>query len=278
MWLVCPCTPVFPNAPEKIVARPVFDTQGTLVDRVKDGDVTPDGFAVNNLDSVFHPHDPTYPADELVPPQTAPTIGDRLSAANVSWAWYAGGWDDALAGKPDKLFEFHHQPFVYFANFGDGTAAKATHLKDEKDFLESLTQETLPAVSFIKPLSRYDEHAGYTDIRSSEQHAVELIERVRASPYWKDSAIIVTYDDFGGWYDHVPPPKVDRWGPGGRIPAIIISPYAKKGFVDRTPYDTTSILKLIETRWNLPPLGTRDAGANDMTHAFDFTPIPSPPQ
>ena len=81
----------------------------------------------------------------------------------------------------------------------------------------------------------------------------------------------MTYDDFGGWYDHVAPPVVDRWGPGGRVPLLIISPYARKGFVDHTLYDTTSLLKFIETRWDLEPLGTRDAAAADLTAAFDFS-------
>jgi phospholipase C len=90
------------------------------------------------------------------------------------------------------------------------------------------------------------------------------------SPYWADSAIIITYDEHGGRWDHVAPPKVDRWGPGSRVPAIIISRYAKRHYVDHTQYDTTSILKLIEDRWNLLPLAARDARAGDLRHAFNF--------
>src|ERR1700694_3248520 len=88
---------------------------------------------------------------------------------------------------------------------------------------------------------------------------------------WKDTAIILTYDEHGGLWDHVAPPKGDKWGPGTRIPTIIVSPYAKKGFVDHTTYDTTSILKFIETRYNLQPLGDRDANIADFTSAFDFS-------
>ncbi len=94
------------------------------------------------------------------------------------------------------------------------------------------------------------------------------------SPCWKRSAIIVTYDDFGGWYDHVAPPAIDRWGPGGRVPALIISAWARKGFVDSTRYDHTSILRLIEWRWGLTALASRDAGASNMLDAFDFTQKP----
>jgi phospholipase C len=206
-----------------------------------------------------------------MPPQTAPTIGERLSDAGLSWAWYAGGWNHALAGNPDPTFVYHHQPFVYFEQYADGTEAKAARLKDEEDFIATLEQGDLPAVSFIKPIGKVDEHAGYSTITASETYAAELIERIKASPAWERCAIIVTYDDFGGWYDHVAPPVVDRWGPGGRVPAIIISPFARRGFVDHTLYDHTSILKLIEWRFGLEPLTSRDAAANNMLAAFDFS-------
>jgi phospholipase C len=101
-----------------------------------------------------------------------------------------------------------------------------------------------------------------------------LVKAVQESAFWKDSVIIVTYDEGGGRWDHVPPPPGDRWGPGVRIPAIIISPYAKRRFVDHTTYETVSILKLIETRWNLAPLGSRDAAANNLLNAFDFSQTP----
>jgi phospholipase C len=100
------------------------------------------------------------------------------------------------------------------------------------------------------------------------------VKRVQESPAWKDSVIIITYDESGGRWDHVPPPKVDRWGPGLRVPAIIISPFAKRGFVDHTNYETTSILKLIEARWGLPPLTSRDAAANNLLNSFDFSQRP----
>jgi phospholipase C len=97
-----------------------------------------------------------------------------------------------------------------------------------------------------------------------------LIDAVRNGPNWADTAIIVTYDENGGFWDHVPPAKVDRWGRGTRIPAIVISPFAGQGKIDSTVYDTTSILALIEHRFGLMPLGTRDAAAADMTAAFVF--------
>ncbi len=93
---------------------------------------------------------------------------------------------------------------------------------------------------------------------------------VRNSPYWDDTAIIITYDEHGGRWDHVAPPVEDRWGPGSRVPAIVISPFARKHFVDHNQYETTSILKLIEERWGLASLNDRDASSGDLLTAFDF--------
>jgi phospholipase C len=271
MWLICACPPVFVNAPVELRAAPRFDADGRLVGLPKDGDVTPDGFAVNDLQPRARPYQAGTPDGRRVPPQPAPTIGERLDAASVSWAWYAGGWDDAVAGRPDPLFVFHHQPFVYFAAYGEGTPGRARHLRDEKDFIEDLRAGRLPAVAFVKPIGEVDEHPGYSTVAAGERHAVELVEAVRRSSVWRRSVVIVTYDDFGGWYDHVPPPAGDRWGPGGRVPMLIISPWAKRGHIDHTFYDHTSILRFIAWRWRLPTLSTRDADANNLLPAFDFT-------
>jgi phospholipase C len=266
MYLVSATAPVFSNAPAAMRAK--MDSSGRVI---LDGTVTPDGFVVNTAFSVNTPHPATIPAEQLVPNQTMPTIGDRLSDKGVSWAWYSGGWSDAVAGRPSSFFQFHHQPFAYFAKYADGTPGRAEHLKDEKDFLTAASAGTLPAVSFVKPLGDANEHPGYTDLLSGEQHALALINAVRSGPNWNDAVIIVTYDENGGFWDHVAPPKGDRWGPGSRIPTLIISRYAKKGFVDHTIYDTTSILAFIEHRFGLSPLGSRDAAANDLSASFTLT-------
>jgi phospholipase C len=263
IYLISAQAPTFPGAPASIVAQ--LDAAGNLI---KDGAVTPDGYVVNTSFTVNNPHPATANPATLVPNQTFPTIGDRLSEKKVSWAWYSGGWNDALAGHADPLFQFHHQPFAFFANYADGTAAKAEHLRDESEFMTLARAGKLPAVSFVKPLGEVNEHPGYTNVLSGEQHVVDLLNALRASPKWKHTAVIVTYDEHGGFWDHVAPPKVDRWGPGSRVPALLISPLAKHGYVDHTQYDTASILALIEHRWGLQPLGTRDAAANDMSTAF----------
>ena len=262
-WLICACTPYWPDAPAAM--RVQVDSDGTLV---KDGDLTPDGYVVNTAFTVNTPHPKSRDPSHLLPNMTNPTIGDRLDDKGISWTWYSGGWRDALAGRAHPAFQYHHQPFAYFAKWADGSAAKARHLKDEDEFLNDLQAGALPAVTFIKPLGPDNEHPGYASLLQGQEHVAGLVRAVIASPYWKDTAIIITYDENGGRWDHVPPPVVDRWGPGMRVPTIVISPLARRRYVDHTYYDTTSILKLIERRWGLAPLGARDAAANDLSNAF----------
>ncbi len=272
-WLICACTPVWPNAVSDGTGTDLHTVLGANGLPLKDGALTvaPENFAVNTIFSVNPPFPAGISPSRQLPNQTMPTIGDELTAADVSWAWYSGGWNDALAGTPDPLFQFHHQPFNYFANYAPGTPGRA-HLKDETEFLAAARAGTLPAVSFVKPLGPNNEHPGYTDLVTGQEHVLQLIDAIRSGPNWQDTAIVITYDENGGFWDHVAPPTdqlhSDRWGPGSRIPAIVVSPFAKRGFVDHTAYDTTSILATIEHRFGLAPLGTRDAQANDLHNAF----------
>lgn len=113
-------------------------------------------------------------------------------------------------------------------------------------------------------------HPEIGDLLTGEVHAYDLVLGIMNSRYWDKCAIIITYDEFGGRRDHVLPPVIDRWGPGSRVPLIVVSPFAKRGHVDHTQYETVSLLKLVETRWQLPPLSARDARAADLLAAFDF--------
>ncbi len=263
-WFICACTPRFEHAPPDMTA--VLDSAGHML---KDGAVTPDGYAVNTVYTASAPHPKGVPADHLLPLQDLPTIGDRLSEKGVSWAWYAGGWDNALAGKPDKDFQFHHQPFAYFKNYAAGTPGRG-HLKDAKEFFAGIKRGQLPAVSFYKPIGELNQHPGYAEVVAGDRHVDDLLAKISKSPLWRNVAVIVTPDENGGFWDHVAPPKKDKWGPGTRVPTVIVSPFARRGYVDHTEYDTTSILRFIEARYGLAPLGERDAHANDMTKAFKF--------
>ncbi|MFZ6754245.1 acid phosphatase [Undibacterium sp. Dicai25W] len=292
MWLACACTPVFKDAPDSMRAK--IDAQGNLLlkagsptdplagaPQFQDGSVTPDGFGVNTLQSSYQPSGIPSANDSALadsskhplPPQTQTTIGDTLSQKNISWKWYAGGWNQALADRSQiyggKInFQPHHQPFNYFSRFAPGTKDRAEHLKDGAELFDDIEHGRLPQVTFYKPQGELNEHPGYTDVMSGDEHIANLVKKLQASPQWKNMLIIVTYDENGGFWDHVAPPKADRWGPGNRIPAIIISPYAKRGYIDSTPYDTTSILKLLTKRFKLAPLpGVRET-AGDLTGAL----------
>jgi acid phosphatase len=269
----------------------------------QDGNITPDGYAVNTMAPPYQPSwvrpgpgaDPaTADLDDaqVLPPQTYKTIGDLLSERNVSWAWYAGAWQAALehrgeGSKPN--FQYHHQPFNYFRQFAPGTPARAKHLRDaglgdspiSNKFIADAIAGQLPAVTFYKPQGNLNLHAGYSDIESGDAHVANVIEHLKKSPQWKDMVIVITFDENGGWWDNVAPPKGDRWGPGSRVPALIVSPYAKKGAVDHNFYDTTSILRFITRLHDLPLLegiAARDAafaergarGPGDLTAAFSF--------
>lgn len=265
IWLIAAASPSYSNAPSFMRAH--VSTSGKLI---QDGQVSADGYVVNTSYTKNNPHPQTVDTSALIPDFTMPTIGDRLSEKGVSWAWYSGGWNKALAGSADASFQFHHQPFAYFANYADGKQAKKEHLKDETDFIAAAKSGALPAVSFVKPLGIYNEHPGYSNTIDGEKHASELIDDVLNGPDGDDAVIIITYDENGGFWDHVPPPVIDKWGPGTRVPALIISRLAKKDYVDHTPYETVSILSFIEKRWNLSPLSDRDKNANPLSGAFDF--------
>ena len=201
-------------------------------------------------------------------PQTYKTLGDTLSAKQIDWAWYAGAWHAALAAN----FQAHHQPFNYFSRFDpttpNGREQRIAHLKDYADLQTDIAKGTLPAVVFYKPQGSLNQHPGYTDVMSGDAHIAELVKQLQASPQWSNMFIIVTYDENGGFWDHVSPPKADRWGPGSRIPAIFISPFVKKHYIDDTLYDTTSIIKFITRRFGLEPLPGARESVGDLTNTL----------
>jgi phospholipase C len=263
---------------------------------LKEYSLTLDGkYVVNTTYPAQAPHpakpnpakllDPINNVDPTQPGYT-PTIGDRLDEAGVSWKWYSGGWNDALAGSADPLFQYHQQPFAYYAKYAplnpDGTlnpdtTGSAAHLQDENSFLSDLANHQLPAVCFIKPLGADDEHPGNADLLRGQQHVAGIVTAVQNSPEWANTAIIITYAENGGRWDHVVPPMTNNgWGNGPRVPTVIISPYAKQGFVDHTQYDTLSILKTIEERFGLPPLNEFDAKAASLVNSF-LLPGEAPP-
>jgi len=264
-WLIAAQTPYVGKNP--ILPMYEISPRGEIV---RDGILTSDGYAVNTIQPYYPPYKAKYadPAQRLQP-LTYDTIGDRLSDANISWGWYSGGYDKAVEGKGNEVdYQYHHNPFLYFARYAPGTEGR-THLKDEKEFFRELKETTLPHVVFFKPSASDNQHPGYASVKAADEKVKEIIESIRSKPeIWEKSVIILTYDENGGLWDHAAPPKNDRWGPGTRIPAIIMSPFAKKGFVDHTEYDTTSILRLIEWRYGLKKLGERHS--NNLLNALEL--------
>ncbi len=315
VWLACGCVARYPNAPDALTSR--LDAQGRLLRKAasppsalagpvqweRDGAITPDGYAINTTQPPYQPSgiapapggDPQLadPSRKPLPPQEAPTIGDRLTERSISWAWYAGGWNQALtdssqpggasrgviySNQPGSVnFQPHHQPYNYFRRYAPGTAARREHLKDLSDLLVDIASDRLPQVAFYKPVGDQNQHPGYTDVLSGDRHIADLVRKIQASPAWSSTLIVVTYDENGGFWDHASPPSGaghgDRWGPGTRVPAILISPFVKKAYVDHTPYDTGSILRLLEHRFALTPLPDARVKLGDLTGALD---VPQP--
>ena len=145
-----------------------------------------------------------------------------------------------------------------------------------QQYFGDLKAGTLPQVSWIIPDFQDSEHPP-EPLDQGMWYVTRAINALMQSPYWKNSVIVLTWDDYGGFYDHVPPPEVDAYGYGPRVPTIVISPYAKQHYVSHETYDFTSVLKFIEQRWNLKHLTARDDRANNMADVFDFDQPPASP-
>jgi phospholipase C len=151
-----------------------------------------------------------------------------------------------------------------------------SHIVHTDRFRRDVRDGKLPAVSWVTPPWPYSEHPPQ-GVCVGENWSVQLINTIMRSNYWRHTVIVLTWDDFGGFFDHVPPPHTDLYGFGPRVPALIISPWVRPGKVVSTTFAFESVLKLIERLHRLPALTTRDADANDMLGAFDFQQTPNPP-
>jgi phospholipase C len=259
---------------------------------------------------------------------TGKNIGDLLNAKGVTWGWFEGGFKPtaaATAGAPAACgsshvnvggatvadYSPHHEPFEYYASTanphhlppasvaGIGKTDQANHQYDTSDFSDALAAGNLPAVSFLKAPKYQDGHAGYSDPKDEQKFLVDTINALQKSPDWKSTAVVVSYDDSDGWYDHAMPPIVntstgaddalsgagvcgggqaplggyaDRCGYGPRLPLLVISPYAKANFVDHSVTDQSSVLRFIEDNWKTGQIGDSsfDALAGSLTGMFDF--------
>jgi phospholipase C len=209
--------------------------------------------------------------EEIYPCLDFQTLGDELDDAGVTWKMYAPsqGSDDAgFQGSAGYIWT------VYDAiRHMRDSPLWAEHVVPTDQFLQDARNGTLPSVSWISTPSPVSEHPP-ASVCVGENWTVSLVQALADGPLWADSAMFITWDDWGGFYDHVPPTQVDVYGLGFRVPMILVSPYAKKGMVDHTKAEFSSVLKFIETDFGLSPLTDRDKNASDMTQVFDFTQAP----
>ena len=190
------------------------------------------------------------------------TMPDLLEERDISWRYYTGDapYFMVIRGIPHIRYGPMWKKVV-----------------DESTFIPDVEAGRLPQVSWLIPNVRQSDHPGYGALCDGENWTVRQLNAIMQSPQWKHTAVVLTWDDFGGYYDHVPPPHVDIYGYGPRVPAIILSPYARPGFVFNGTADFSSVLKMMSTIFDLPSLTERDANANDLLGAFDFEQEPLPP-
>ena len=254
-------------------------------------------------------------------------IGDLLTAKGVTWGWFQGGFAPTtpagngvtyavcgaahtnLGGASVVDYSPHHNPFAYYRSTSNphhlpptseamiGKTDQANHQYDLTDFDASLAAGNMPAVSFLKAPEYQDGHAGYSDPIDEQHFLVSQINAIQKSRFWKNTAIVIAYDDSDGWYDHVaapisngssdtsvdspmctsgPAPRggfQDRCGPGPRLPLLVLSPFSKTNYVDHTPTEQASILKFIETNWSTGTVSAAsfDHRAKPLTPMFDFS-------
>lgn len=201
--------------------------------------------------------------DSVRPCFDFPTLADSLEGAHISWKYYA---------PPKGQYGYQFSTLDAIQHIRN-TPLWGEHVVSDTQFAEDAKNGNLPAVSWLVT-GEANEHPPRS-VCKGENWTVRQLNALMQGPDWSSTAVFITWDDFGGFYDHVPAPSVSTYGLGPRVPLIIISPYAKKGYVSHMQYEFSSFLKFAETRFGLPPLGNRDLRANDMLDSFDFD---QPPQ
>lgn len=284
----------------------------------------------NGVGTVINDPDPTYddcsttqfPTVSMI--DSNRNVGDLLNANGITWGFFEGGFKptgtDAngkavcgsehanIGGATRKDYIPHHEPFQYYKSTSNphhlrptsvamiGRQDRANHQYDLSDFWDAVAAGNMPAVSFLKAAAYQDGHAGYSDPLDEQTFIVKTINRLQKSGEWKDTAVIIAYDDSDGWYDHVMPPIVsqssdpandalvdgtcgnntgghqDRCGYGPRLPLLVVSPWAKANYVDHSVTDQASILRFIEDNWKLGRISddSFDGLAGSLQGMFDF--------
>ena len=198
------------------------------------------------------------------------TLADELDAKGYSWRYYAP--PKAAGGRSLKGYRWSSFNAIQHVRFGPGWE----NVVPIEQFAIDAATGNLPTVSWVIPYARFSEHPDYS-VCAGENWTVDVMNRLMAGPAWESSAVFITWDDFGGFYDHVPPRQVDHLGLGFRVPLLVVSPYAKQGFIDSTDYEFSSLLRFAEDYLGLDTLTERDRNASNMMNAFDLTQPPREP-
>lgn len=235
---------------------------------------------------------------------TGRNVGDLLNKKHVTWGWFEGGFDptsykDGIAvcgakstnqfGVVQSDYIPHHEPFQYFESTTNphhlppssiakvGKTDQANHQYSLNTFWKAADAGHLPAVSFLKAKGIEDGHAGYSNPLDEQRFIVNTINRLEKLPSWKNTVVVIAYDDSDGYYDHVMPPKNDfadktgRHGYGPRLPLLVVSPYAKTNFIDHSVTDQSSVMRFIEDNWRLGRVkDSMDAHAGTLNNMLDF--------
>ena len=208
------------------------------------------------------------------------TIFDRLEERWISWKFYVQNYDPQITYRSlsqvsgNRASQVIWVPLLNMDRFLDDPKL-SSHIVDMNEYFVDLENGTLPEVAYIAPSGASEHPPG--SIRSGQKFVKSLIQALMRSNSWDSSAFLLLYDDWGGWYDHVLPPQVDENGYGMRVPGLLISPYARRGYIDSTMLDFTSVLKFIEENWGIEPLAARDTQAKSFMSAFDFSMSPREP-
>jgi phospholipase C len=254
------------------------NAQGVPMADAQTGCLAPPAEFVYLIDPTGEESSTTYPCLDH------PTLTDELNTNGISWRYYTPSAGSLWTG-PNAI-QHMCGPNVPPPN---ATACVGSDwvnnvIIPETQVLNDISAGKLAQVSWVIPTGTNSDHASYADATGGPSWVASVVNAIGNSSYWSNTAIIITWDDWGGWYDHVPPPKVvndgTSWGSGYvygfRVPLIVVSPYAKAGYISHVQHDFGSILNLVEETFGLPSLGYADAHADDLSDCFDFnqTPIP----
>jgi phospholipase C len=201
-----------------------------------------------------------------------PTLTDLLNAKNITWRYYTPSAGSIWTG-PNAIQHMCAPQIQNGQLICTGADWARNVILDQTKVLTDITNNQLAQVTWVIPTGQKSDHPGSTD-GSGPSWVAQIVNAIGTSQYWSNTAIFITWDDWGGWYDHVAPEIVNSYEYGFRVPLIVISPYAKPAYVSHVRHDFGSILKFIEETFNLPSLGYADLPADDLSDCFNFNQTP----